>query len=113
MGCAGAGAATAISQWCTIFPLLYLLNKSIPIELNGGSQFLKDAAVSYFNAGALIFLRTVSKIGAYSYTAAAAARLGPIPMAAYSLTFNLGFATSQLCEVKLSLKIAFESLSIN
>lgn len=44
-------------------------------------------------------LRTIAKIAAYSYTASAAARLGAIPMAAYSLTFNLGFATSQLCEV--------------
>ena len=28
MGCAGAGAATAISQWCSAIPMLYYLNKS-------------------------------------------------------------------------------------
>ena len=28
MGCAGAGAATAISQWCSALPMLYYLNKS-------------------------------------------------------------------------------------
>jgi Na+-driven multidrug efflux pump len=64
-----------------------------------GKAFLKQAVKSYLEAGGLIMLRTISKISAYSYTASAAARLGPIPMAAYSLTFNLGFATSQLCEV--------------
>ena len=68
-------------------------------QLLSGGQFLKDAVKAYVQAGGLIFLRTVSKIGAYSYTAAAAAGLGPVSMAAYSLTFNLGFATSQLCEV--------------
>lgn len=99
MGCAGAGAATAVSQWVTAIPLLYLLNKSIPFRWEGREKgFLKDAIVSYFRAGGLIFLRTVAKISAYTVTAAAAARLGTIPMAAYSLTFNLGFVTSQLCE---------------
>ena len=39
--------------------------------------------------------------------AAAAARLGSVQMAAYSLTFNLGFATSQLCE---SVSIASQAL---
>ena len=58
-------------------------------------------------AGALILLRTVAKIGAYTVTSSAAARLGTISMAAYSLTFNLGFATSQLCE---SISIAAQAL---
>ena len=99
MGCGGAGAATAVSQWAAAIPLLYLLNKSIPFNIFGRPQgFFKQAFQSYATAGSLIMLRTVAKISAYTVTSAAAARLGTIPMAAYSLTFNLGFATSQLCE---------------
>lgn len=107
MGCAGAGAATAVSQWMTAIPLLYLLNKRIPfrIHMKGGS--LNSAATAYMSASGLILMRTVAKISAYACTAAAAAQLGPVVMAAYSLTFNLGFATSQLCE---SISIAAQAL---
>eukprot|EP01041_Mallomonas_annulata_P000297 gene297-533_t len=101
MGCAGAGAATAISQWICVLPQLYLLNRTMPFSVllgQKGGQLIKTAASSYFKAGSLVLLRTIAKIAAYTYTATAAARLGTIPMAAYSLTFNLGFATSQLCE---------------
>jgi len=108
MGCAGAGAATAISQWAAAIPLLILLDRSVPIRIMGRSkQFFEEAWRSYLEAGGLIFLRTVAKIIAYGVTSAAAARLGVVTMAAYSLTFNLGFATSQLCE---SISIAAQSL---
>lgn len=33
MGCGGAGAAMTISQWITVVPLLYILNKSIPFNI--------------------------------------------------------------------------------
>lgn len=108
MGCAGAGAATAISQWAAAIPLVIMLNKTVPIKIFGrNKEFYKAAFKSYIEAGGLIFLRTIAKIGAYTVTSAAAARLGTISMAAYSLTFNLGFATSQLCE---SVSIAAQSL---
>jgi putative MATE family efflux protein len=108
MGCAGAGAATAISQWASAIPLIYLLNKAVPIRIWGRSKaFFKEALSSYLAAGGLIFLRTVAKIAAYTVTSSAAARLGTVPMAAYSMTFNLGFATSQLCE---SVAIAGQAL---
>lgn len=101
MGCAGAGAATAISQWISVLPQIYLLNKSIPFftkSNKSGFEVLSNAASSYFKAGSLVLIRTISKIAAYTVTASAAARLGTVPMAAYSLTFNLGFATSNVCE---------------
>ena len=108
MGCAGAGAATAISQWVSAIPLLYQLNKAIPFNILGREKgFFKSAISAYSKAGGLIFLRTIAKISAYTVTSSAAARLGTIPMAAYSLTFNLGFATSQLCE---SISIAAQAL---
>ena len=104
MGCAGAGAATAISQWVSVIPMLLFLNRSIPFSVLGSredgsrAKVLTNAFTSYAKAGSLVLLRTIAKIVAYSYTAAAAAALGSVSMAAYSLTFNLGFATSQLCE---------------
>eukprot|EP00600_Ochromonadales_sp_CCMP1393_P006615 CAMPEP_0174960540 /NCGR_PEP_ID=MMETSP0004_2-20121128/3757_1 /TAXON_ID=420556 /ORGANISM="Ochromonas sp., Strain CCMP1393" /LENGTH=513 /DNA_ID=CAMNT_0016208917 /DNA_START=200 /DNA_END=1741 /DNA_ORIENTATION=+ len=108
MGCAGAGAATAISQWAACIPLLIMLNKSVPIRVFGRSrEFYKDALQSYLSAGGLMFLRTVSKIAAYTLSSATAARMGTVVMAAYSMTFNLGFATSQLCE---SISIAGQAL---
>ena len=108
MGCAGAGAATAISQWLSAIPLVYLLNKAIPFNIFGREKgFFKSAIQAYATAGGLIFFRTVAKISAYTVTSSAAARLGTIPMAAYSVTFNLGFATSQLCE---SISIAAQAL---
>lgn len=99
MGCAGAGAAIAVSNWCAVVPLLYVLNKAVPLNLFGHSKsFFTEALQSYFQTGSLMFLRTGAKISTYSMASAAAARLGTVAMAAYSLTFNLGFATSQLCE---------------
>ena len=124
MGCAGAGAATAISQWCTAVPLLYFLNRSTqfvsyytqPAALTSSTNStsattiaalkltaeraaaLKAAIQMYLRAGGLILIRTIAKVSAYAVSSAYAASLGTVSMAAYSLTFNLGFATSQLCE---------------
>jgi putative MATE family efflux protein len=99
MGVAGAGAANSISQWVAALPMLYLLNKSIPIQLIGRERgFFRKALRSYVEAGGFIFLRTLAKISTYTVTSAAAASLGTVPMAAYSMTFNLGLTVSQLCE---------------
>ena len=90
--------------------MLYFLYKSIPFSILGNdakSSALTVAVKSYASAGSLVLLRTIAKIVAYSCTASAAAALGSVSMAAYSLTFNLGFATSQLCE---SVSIAAQSL---
>ena len=95
-----------IFQWCTIFPLLYLLNTSIPIKFTGLSQ-LKEALRSYAVAGSLVTVRTLSKIGAYAYTAKMATHLGAVPAAAYFLTFNFGFLISQFCE---AISIAAQAL---
>jgi putative MATE family efflux protein len=99
MGCAGAAAALSISQWLAAVPLLYLLHKSIPFDIyHQDTSRLAYAFSNYFRAGTLILFRTIAKISAYTVTASAAARLGTVPMAAYSLTFSLGFTSAQLCE---------------
>lgn len=108
LGCAGAGAATAVSQWVSVVPLVVLLHRAVPIRLFGREKgFFKAAFQAYLSAAGHIFLRTLAKVSAYTVTAGAAARLGTVSMAAYSLTFNLGFATSQLCE---SISIATQVL---
>ncbi len=108
MGCAGAGVSTAIAQWCTVLPLLFVLNSTVPIKVIGrNGAFFREALQSYFKTGGLLFLRTGAKIGTYSVITAAAARLGTIAMAAHSLSFNLAFTTSQLCE---AISIAAQSL---
>ena len=67
MGCAGAGAATAIAQWCSVVPMMYLLNRTVPLKMfNRKKTFYTDALSSYFSAGGLLFLRTASKIAMYS-----------------------------------------------
>lgn len=99
MGCAGAGAALAVSQWVAAIPLLYLLHNAIPFnifDLNGGK--IESAFKEYTKAASLILVRTIAKISAYTVTASATAKLGAIPMAAYSLTFSLGFTAAQLNE---------------
>ena len=114
MGLAGAGVANAVCQWATALPLLYLLNKAIPFSIFTrqikGPEAAAEAKIAfktYFKAGGMILLRTIAKISAYTATSAAAARLGTLVMAAYSMTFNLGFTTSQICE---SISIAAQSL---
>lgn len=108
MGCAGAGAAIAVSQCLTAIPLLYQLNRAIPFNVfNSNKQKLSTAFATYFTAGGLILTRTIAKISVYAVAASAAARLGSVPMATYSLTFNLGFTAAQLCE---SVGIAAQAL---
>jgi Na+-driven multidrug efflux pump len=87
---------------------LYQLNRSIPFQLLGLEKgFFQQAMISYVKAGGLIFLRTIAKISTYTVASSSAAKPGTIPMAAYTLTFSLGFTASQLCE---SLAIAAQAL---
>lgn len=108
MGCAGIGAAAALSQWCTVVPLIVLLNRKVPIRILGRSRaFFAEAVGAYLNAGGLLLLRTLSKIATYAMTSAYAARLGTVPMAAYTVLFNVAFGGSQLCE---AISIASQAL---
>ena len=49
-------------------------------------------------AGGYVLFRTLGKVLAYSVCARQAALLGSVAAAAYNLTFQLGFATTQICE---------------
>jgi Na+-driven multidrug efflux pump len=62
---------------------------------------------SYLGAGSLVYVRTIGKLWGYGYAARRAAELGPVPAAAYALTFQLGVVTTQLCE---AVSLAMQSL---
>ena len=98
MGARGAALGTIIAQYVALIPLLYKLNEKYPlVEGFERSRFLESLR-TYLKAGGHVMLRTVAKVSAYAMCSRKAALLGPTPAAAYQLTFQLGFATTQVCE---------------
>ena len=94
----GAVAGTAISQYCALIPLLMAFNKKAKIDFIGQFKSLGRTLKEYLEAGAYVLFRTLGKVWAYAVCAKQAALLGPVAAAAYNLTFQLGFATTQICE---------------
>jgi putative MATE family efflux protein len=111
MNAGGAALATILSQTLALIPLLAVLHKRVRLRnLLRTKELRADLVASlrtYLTAGTSILVRTVAKVGAYAYTASQAALLGPIAAAAYNLTFQLGFATTQICE---SVAVAVQTL---
>jgi putative MATE family efflux protein len=97
-GAAGAAAGTAIAQYVALVPLIFALHRKVGIDLFGQMKELKQALKQYLSAGSFVLIRTVGKVLAYSVCARQAALLGSMAAAAYNLTFQLGFATTQICE---------------
>jgi putative MATE family efflux protein len=97
-GAAGAAAGTAIAQYVALVPLILALHRKVGIDLFGQIKELKQALKQYLSAGSFVLIRTVGKVLAYSVCARQAALLGSVAAAAYNLTFQLGFATTQICE---------------
>jgi len=97
-GASGAAAGTAIAQYIALVPLLLALNKKVKIDIIGQLKELGNSLTEYLEAGGFVLIRTFGKVLAYSVCARAAALLGPVAAAAYNLTFQLGFATTQICE---------------
>jgi Na+-driven multidrug efflux pump len=106
-GASGAAAGTALAQYAALIPLLMALNKKVKINIFGQLDELKTALKNYLEAGAFVFIRTVGKVLAYSVCAREAALLGTVAAAAYNLTFQIGFATTQICE---SVAVAVQTL---
>ena len=97
-GASGAAAGTALAQYIALFPLLFALNDKVPIKIWGRFKQLGSSLKAYLEAGGFVFFRTLGKVLAYSVCARQAALLGSVAAAAYNLTFQLGFATTQICE---------------
>ena len=89
---------TALAQYAALVPLMFALNKKVQIDIFGQFNELAASLAIYVKAGGLILFRTMGKVLAYSVCASQAALLGPVAAAAYNLTFQLGFATTQICE---------------
>jgi putative MATE family efflux protein len=97
-GASGAAAGTAIAQYTALVPLMMALNRKVKVDIFGQLSELKSSLKAYLKAGSLVLFRTLGKVFAYSVCARHAASLGSVAAAAYNLTFQLGFATTQICE---------------
>ncbi|EJK68760.1 hypothetical protein THAOC_10034 [Thalassiosira oceanica] len=106
-GASGAAAGTAIAQYTALCPLMISLHRKVGVDVFGQLKDLGGTLKEYVKAGSYIFLRTIGKVLAYSVCARQAALLGSVAAAAYNLTFQLGFATTQLCE---SVAVAVQTL---
>lgn len=106
-GASGAAAGTAIAQYAALIPLLFSLNRRVGIDILGQLRELGSTLNEYLKAGSYVLLRTIAKVLAYSVCARQAALLGSVAAAAYNLTFQLGFATTQICE---SVAVAVQTL---
>jgi putative MATE family efflux protein len=97
-GASGAAAGTALAQYTALIPLMLALNRKVSIDILGQFSELGSSLKSYLQAGGLVLFRTLGKVLAYAVCARQAALLGSVAAAAYNLTFQLGFATTQICE---------------
>jgi len=97
-GASGAAAGTALAQYAALIPLMMALNRIVKIDILGQLKELRSSLTAYIQAGGYVLFRTFGKVLAYSVCAREAALLGSVAAAAYNLTFQLGFATTQLCE---------------
>lgn len=106
-GASGAAAGTALAQYAALIPLLWSLHRRVGVDILGQWKELGGTLKEYLRAGSYVFVRTVAKVLAYSICARQAALLGSVAAAAYNLTFQLGFATTQICE---SVAVAVQTL---
>lgn len=87
LGAAGAAAGTALSQSIALYPLLRALAARTGAQSVVGLFRCDRAALAaqlgrYAKAGALVLVRTMGKISAYSVCAREAAKLGAVSSAA-------------------------------
>ena len=96
MGTAGAAAGTSLAQYLALVPLLVKLNKMVGVgkDMSG----LGTSLQAYVSSGVFMLVRTFGKIGVYTLCAREAALLGTVAAAAYNVVFQLGTATTQICE---------------
>lgn len=101
MGAKGAALGTVVSQYIALVPLLYGLTKKVDIvglnDKAARSEIIQSLKL-YLSSGASILLRTVAKVSCYAYCSRLLAGRGVIESAGYNLTFQLGFAVTQVCE---------------
>jgi Na+-driven multidrug efflux pump len=107
LGAGGAAAATAIAQTVALLPLLFILQNRIQLTIQGHWRDLSDSMKKYISAGSFILIQTVARIAAFSYCSRRSAVLGSVAASAYSVTFQLGFFITLVCE---SITVAVQAL---
>jgi putative MATE family efflux protein len=107
LGAGGAAAATAIAQTVALLPLLFILQNRIQLIIQGHWRDLSDSMKKYISAGSFILIQTVARIAAFSYCSRRSAVLGSVAASAYSVTFQLGFFITLVCE---SITVAVQAL---
>jgi Na+-driven multidrug efflux pump len=120
LGAGGVAAATAVAQSVAVLPLLWILQSRLKLSIRGHWQELSDSMKTYVKAGSFIMIQTVARIAAFSYCSRQSALLGSIAASAYSVTFQIGFLITLVCEsitvavqTLLSRELADESLSLS
>jgi len=73
-GASGAAAGTALAQYIALIPLLYQLNKRVPLDIWNQLSDLGKSLKVYLEAGILVLARTFGKVLAYSVCAREAVR---------------------------------------
>jgi hypothetical protein len=94
----GTAPGTAVAQYLSVVPLMMALNRKVKIDILGQLSNLGVSLKAYLQAGGLVLFRTLGKVLAYSVCARHSAMMGSVRAVAYNLTFQLGFATTQICE---------------
>jgi len=103
-GCAGAALATVLAQACGVLLLLRRLQQasaswatdSATIKLRWG--VLRKVLTAFVRTALIMIGRNWGKVFCFTFLAREAALQGVSVAAAYTLTFQLGFATSQVAE---------------
>jgi len=93
LGTGGAALATVLAQFTAVVGLL----SRVEVERIALKE-LVGALTKYVATAGLMVTRNFGKVFAFAFVTRQAAQLGVVPAAAFALTFQIGFATSQLAE---------------
>jgi len=103
-GCGGAAAATVVAQGLGVALILARLHgKRRKGEFGDAAQALRWHVLfrvlrGFVTIAGVMIARNWGKVFCFTFLARQAALQGPLIAAAYSLTFQVGFATSQVAE---------------
>ena len=120
LGAGGVAAATAVAQTVAVVPLLWILKRRLNFNIRGRWHDLSDSMIQHIKAGLFIMIQTMARIAAFTYCSRQSALLGSVAAAAYSVTFQIGFLITLVCEsitvavqALLSRELADESFSLS
>ena len=132
LGAGGVAAATAVSQYAALVPLLWILQGRVRLKFRGHWRDLFESMRQYGEAGFYLMIRTLARIAAFTYCSRQSVRpancarlyefpvrciahhslttqamLGSVAASAYSITFQIGFFITLVYE---SISVAVQTL---